>query len=112
MIILGVVNSISWIFVIASQFKGPFDGLDIIDTLINVSTFVVSVVYIYKLFKMRGNLLKWTNYAFGLDALSVIFPIIIIPMAWPLYMMVLLLEIVVWFFFYKHLKKLSIGSVK
>jgi len=64
---------------------------------------ILAIIYTVKLFKMKGNLLLWTNIVFSFDLLTAI-------VLYFLYGSIDFLQpiwIIVWILFYRHLKKLG-----
>lgn len=76
---------------------------------------IVSLVFVYNLFSLKKSALSWTNIAFGYAVLRLLFAIfadIVITKGTALINSIeIIIILIVWSLFYKHLKKI-LGTTK
>lgn len=125
MIVITVLGTLIGIVSTIAEYTGStaisYTGdptLGIIGTILNIITFVISIIYVLKLNKMATDSIKWTNITFISYIVVLVFSIIgiaintgdlsagIISNA-PM----LVIEVVLWILFYKHLKKVMLRAV-
>ena len=112
-VILGVLSTIAEYTGLegATSYTGnPILG--VVGTILNVISFVISIIYISKLYKMALDSIKWTNITFISYVVVVAFSLIGIAINTGDLVAgiisnvpILIIEIVLWILFYLHLKK-------
>jgi hypothetical protein len=97
----------------ASIFSGAAGIVMIIGLVITLVSVVLQIVYLVKLIKMRGDLVKWTHIVFGLSVLGSLVGIISSSMSNTSIVgsiVGLVITGAVWFTFAVHLKKVLAGG--
>ncbi len=120
MLVVAVINVVLAILSLTITVPGTeYAGnaaLGYLGTLIGVVGIIISVIFIYKLFKMTNDILKWTNTTFGYDVFSMIFSSVVVYInsngtnpttAIISNVIVLIIILVIWSLFNKHLKKIT-----
>lgn len=92
--------------------------LGVIGTILNIITIVISIIYVLKLTKMATDSIRWTNITFISYIVVILFSIIGITIntgdinaGIAINLPTLILEVVLWILFYKHLKKIMVNAV-
>ncbi len=119
MMVITVLGVVLGIFTTIAEYTGisplTYTGnstLGIIGTILNVISFIVSIIFVVKLNKMSFDSIKWTDLTFGLYVLIVLYSIIGIALNTGSFvaaivsnLFILVVEIVLWILFHRHLKK-------
>ncbi len=128
-IIIGlvIINSLFLLHAIISQIFNIFkyDGsltLLYIGVILNIILLITSIYYLIKLYKVKKELFYWTNIVFGLDLIILVFgligtfvnlsnqqfaesKLIAFALSSIFFGIPIIIEVLLWIFFYKHLKK-------
>lgn len=116
-IILLVIDLISTYVAVIGDGLGLYKsvGSDLFGKILKIISGIISIVYLIKLFRFRlsDDLLKWTNIAFGYGVLITLYSLFSIGITSVSTEVInsilsLILTVVVWTFFYRHLKKLAV----
>jgi len=59
-LVFGVINFIGGLFM-----NSLFSGLTTITTLLTVASLVISAIYLFKLYNVKPDVIKWTDITFG-----------------------------------------------
>ena len=124
-IIIGTLNFLFVLFLLFNELTGvneiQFMGsttLKVFGVAINVVGLAISAIYIYKLCKMKSDALKWTNISFGYSVFTLIFSSFSIATSTGKLIsaissnsLSIIVIIVLWVLFYRHLKKIMLKSV-
>ena len=125
MIILTIIGTLLGILSTIAEYTGStpisYTGdptLGIIGIILNVITFIISIVYVVKLYKMTPDSIKWTNITFISYIIVLLFSIIGIAINTGdistgiiSNLPVLVIEVALWVLFYKHLRKIMVRPV-
>jgi predicted DNA-binding transcriptional regulator len=123
-LVIGTADLLFGLFLLISQFTGSsgiqYTGntmLGILGTLLEIIGFVISAIYIYKLYQMRTDIIKWTNISFGYSVFVLVFSSVGIVIntgnlvaAVISNLFTVIIMAVLWGLFCRHLKKLMSKS--
>ncbi len=82
-----------------------------VDTLFGVVSLIIWAIYLYKLFVMKNDIVKWTNITFGFDVFMIAFSTFLLEKITQdiviFNLMISMIWIILWLLAYSHLKKIA-----
>ena len=122
-LVVGIIDLLIELGALITRLSGAFgyaylgnNILGDVGLIVSLAGIVVSIIYLYKLYLLKADILKWTNITFGYSIFTLVFSSIGILInsgsilgAIFANIFSFIITIVIWVFFYRHLKKITNG---
>jgi hypothetical protein len=117
-----IIDVVDIIFNFLALFAGPYKSYGIlgyVGYLLGIVSLIISVIWLYQAFLLKKNLIKWTNISFGMSIFILFFEMLVFPysgdpsgaqLAMLSNLFVIVVCIIVWILFVKHIKKAIITN--